>query len=63
MYSTDLKRNMANLTFLQLLLEMITYERKLLEEDLLTSTLKMVSAGLLIILKFTKFSPIKCSQF
>ena len=43
MYSTDLKRNMANLTFLQLLLEMITYERKLLEEDLLTSTLKNIN--------------------
>ena len=43
MYSTDLKRNMANLTFLQLLLEMITYERKLLEEDLLTSTIKNIN--------------------
>ena len=43
MYSTDLKRNMAILTFLQLLLEMITYERKLLEEDLLTSTLKNIN--------------------
>ena len=43
MYRTDLKRNMANLTVLQLLLEMITYERKLLEEDLLTSTLKNIN--------------------
>ena len=43
MYSTDLKRNMANLTFLQLLLEMITYERKLLEENLLTSTIKNIN--------------------